>query len=130
MGVHRGGTRRELVRVAFADDDRARFFQLSHALGIRCRHVIREETRPLCREDARGIDDVLDADRHAVQRAAVVAALNLTFRLCRVLTGLVRAHGDERVELGVQGLDLPQMRVHHFARGDFFLLDLLGKLMY
>ena len=117
------------MRVAFADDDRTRFFQLPHALGIRRRDVIREETRPLRRQDARGVDDVLDADRHAVQRAAVTAALDLTFRLGRVLTGFVRAHGDERVEFRVQGLDLLQMRVYHLARGDFLAFDTPGEFM-
>ena len=117
------------MRVAFADDDGARFFQLPHAHGVRRRDVIGEEARPLRRQDARGIDDVLDADRHAVQRAAVAAALDLAFRLGRVLAGLVRAHGDERVELGVQRLDLPQMRVHHLARGDLPALDAPGEFM-
>ena len=71
------------------------------------------------RRQAGDIDDVLDADRHAVQRPARPAGRDLG------LGGLRRRHRrlavepDEDVELRVEPLDALEQRLHQLDRREF-----------
>ncbi len=63
----------ELVRRELAHDDGARAAQLLHADGVGLGDVVLEDLGMAGRGQARDVDDVLDADRHAMQRPAQAA---------------------------------------------------------
>ena len=108
----------ELVRVALADEDGARFLETAHAVRVFGRHVVPVERRPVRRANAGGVEDVLDPDRHAVERAAPASGLQLSFGAACRRTRLGRHHGDERVQRRIEAIDAREVRVGHFHRGD------------
>ena len=89
---------RELVQVGLADEDGSRVAEpgddgavvggdvsLAHARGGRRRHAAQ-------------VDDVLQRERHAVERPAVVPARELRVSLPRLRQRLIRQNGDESVD--------------------------------
>ena len=90
---------RELVKIGLADEHRA---------GLRADAAIagasRSATWPSRTRDAAvvgsaaDVEQILDRDRHAVQRAAIVPGGELAIGLARLPPRLVRHHEDERVQ--------------------------------
>jgi hypothetical protein len=61
---------RELGGDGLAEDQAARALEERDAAGVRLRPVAAVDRRVVLRRQAGGVDDVLEADRHAVQRSA------------------------------------------------------------
>ena len=77
MVVDAGGAEGELVQVRLADDHRARLAQLADDGGVFVRHVVGHDLGAGRCPDALRRAEVLDADRHAVQRPAIVPRRDL-----------------------------------------------------
>ncbi len=63
------------------------------------------------------VDDVLDADRHAVQRSADMACGDLTFRGARGIQRGVGIQTNEGVQRRVEPRDARKQRLRQFDRG-------------
>jgi hypothetical protein len=94
-----------LVEVELAEQDRAGGVESASDLGVLSRDAVGEQRARAGRADAGGVDQVLEADRHAVQRAAIVAARELVLGGARLGEREVGGDGDERVERGVEACD-------------------------
>ena len=83
-GLLTRGAERELVQVCFSDDHRAGFAQALHRNRIPFRHVTRADFgRCGCRLSS-DVDEILDRDRHSVERTAIDAAPSFVVdHLCR-----------------------------------------------
>ena len=80
----------ELMQVQLAEDDRSRLSQPRDDVCVPHRHVVGEDPRGRGRGRAGDVDHVLQRDRNAPERAALVRA----FQRVRFGQGLVRSHGD------------------------------------
>ena len=75
----------ELVQVGLADEHRAGLPQVARSTGASCvGDVALAHARRRRRRRARDVEEVLDRDRHAVQRSAVVAGGELAVGLARL----------------------------------------------
>src|SRR5688572_33409206 len=105
VGDSRRSTEREFVQVQFAEDHRPGPLQPENDLGVLLGHAILEDAAGGCRQNASGVDVVLERDRDAMEWPARPAppefSLDLTGRSERLL-----AHdGDERVDRAIVSLD-------------------------
>ena len=92
----------ELRRRRLGEDDRARVAQAFHEDVVRGgRRIALEDRRAVPRRHALHVDQVLDADRHAMQRPERIAAHDGLLGLLRVAAGVVGHHLTEAVELRV-----------------------------
>jgi hypothetical protein len=64
------------------------------------------------------VDDVLDADGHAVKRAARAAGGDLALGQSRGIEGGLRVHLDERVDSRVERGDAVEQRARTSLHGD------------
>ena len=67
----------------------------------------------------RDIDDVLDADRHAVQRSAQAARLGFRFGRLGGIHRLIGLEPDEGIEPGIEGGDAIEQRLRQRDRRQF-----------
>ena len=79
------------------------------------------------RGQARDVDDVLDADRHAVQRPADPARRDLGLGRPRRRHRRLAVEADEGVEPGIEPLDAGEQRLHQLDRRKFLGGDRLGR---
>ena len=105
----------ELGRGRFGEDDGAGLAQALHQ-QIVCgrRAVALEDRRAMARRHALDIDQVLHADRHAVQRAQNFTACDGFLGLLRVVPGLLDHDFAEAVDFRVGALGGLQHRVEIF----------------
>ena len=97
----------ELRRGRLGEDDRARVAQALHEDVVRGgRRIALEDRRAVPRRHALHVDQVLDADRHAMQRPERIAAHDGLLGFLRVAAGVVGHHLTEAVELRI-GLARP-----------------------
>ena len=108
--------RGELVSVALADQDRAGIPQPANRLGILRRDVVAEERGAMSGPHAIGVEDVLEANRNAVERAAPTAGRELGFRPARPRARLGGHDGHESVQHRIESLDAREMRLGHLHR--------------
>jgi hypothetical protein len=114
----------ELRHVGFADDDGAGGLLALHHAAIEVRNKIAVQRRSVGGADARSLVQVFHSDGNAVERPEPLA-FGQRFVRCRglrhqLLFGYVRNH---RVDLGIDAIDLLQVRLHQFTRREFFLAD-------
>jgi len=102
---------RKFLRIGFADNHRACGAQTRDDDGVFDRHTILEKRTAARRSRSCGIDDVLDCQRHAMQRSAQLASLLLGIKLHCFRKGFVLHHRNECVELRIVGRDSVQARL-------------------
>ncbi len=105
-----------LGHVGLAEDHRARRPQPLDQVGVRVGRAARQRQGPGGRRHVAGVDVVLEEDRDAVERAAGPAEPVPEIAGGRLAQGR-RAGAQHRVELGVDGLDPPQVRAGQRGRG-------------
>src|SRR5215210_2129749 len=120
----------ELVRVRLAEEDRPALLEPADDRGIRGRNVVFKEGGAHRGTHALGADQVLDADRHAVERASVLSGQDLLLRPRRLLQRILRQHGDEGVELPVDGFDALEERTHDLDRRETALSKSGAEVVY
>jgi hypothetical protein len=96
---------RPLVHVQLADDHGAGPAKPLDDVRVAVGDTIREELRPRRRANARGIEQILERDRHPAERPDVIAAPPRVLDVVRGRQRLLGRDGDERVDLGVARRD-------------------------
>ena len=71
--------------------------------------------------DALGLDQIFVGDRESVQNASKTALCGSFVEFFGALQGLLGNEGDDRVDLGIDALNLLQVRFENFSGGDLFL---------
>ena len=114
----------EFRHIRLADDNGTSVFLALNHPAVEVRNEIAMQGGTVRRADSARFVQVFHADREPVQRAEPIP-----FRE-RVVRGSGLRHQslfgnqrDNRVDLGIQAIDLLQVRLHHFARREFFLAD-------
>ena len=102
---------RELVQVGLADEHRAGLPQMGDGRRVALGDVALAHARRRGGRRAADVEQILDRDRHAVQRSAVVAGGELAVGVARLLPRLVGHDQDEGVQPRVVRLDPPQALV-------------------
>ena len=74
---------RELMRLQLAEQNRTRVQQLSRGCCICSRHIVRAHRRAARREQARRVVNIFQTEGNAVQRAAILSAMDFRFRAAR-----------------------------------------------
>ena len=113
----------ELGRVGLADDDRAGAAQAGDDQRVCRRDVVAVDRRAVGRPHARGVLEVLDGDRQAVQRPGRLVARERGVGRRGPAQAQLGVEGDDRVEQRVDRLDAGQVRLHdlhaaHLAPAD------------
>ena len=80
------------------------------------------------RADPGGVVQVLDRDRYAEERRKVAALDEAGLGLPGRGAGLIRRHGEERVELGIQRIDASEDVVDELRGADVAAADHRGLL--
>ena len=116
-----GRAERELVQVGLAQEDRTGLAKMRDRRAVARGDMPVADARRRRRRDAAHVEQVLDRDRDAVQRAAIAAGGDLTVGVLRLTARFVGRHADERVQPAVVGLDPLQtlvgdLRRRHFTR--------------
>jgi hypothetical protein len=97
--------RRRLGHVRLADDNGAGALQASDDRGVGGGHAVLHDFRAARRGHARDIDQILDADRDAVHRAAPLPAAEFGIGPLRIRQSGVAHHAQKAVEPGLEGRD-------------------------
>ncbi len=95
----------ELQQVALADQHRPGLLQAAGDGGGCGGHPVAPDTRGGGRACAGGVDQILERDRHAVQRAAVDSLEELDLGLARLLQRRPLQHRDKAIEAPIQPAD-------------------------
>src|SRR5207248_7641608 len=96
---------RHLVGRELAEEDRAGVVELAHGRGVLARGAVDEDARMTGSENAAGVVDVLESERDAVQRAAVLARRDLRLGRARLASRELEGRRDERACLAVEVFD-------------------------
>ena len=115
MGVGAGRAIGELVQVGLAEQHRAGALEALDRGGVEVRDPVGKERRAVGGGDPSGGVEVLDRDRDAVQRPAMVARHDRRLGRARRLARAVRGHPDVGVEARLEPLDPAQ---HHLGQLD------------
>src|SRR5262249_35047176 len=86
--------------------------------GIALGHVALPDLRGGGRRRAFHVEQILDGDRHAVERTAVVSGGELAIERPRLSPRLVGHHEDEGVEARLLGLDQTERVLRRLLAGD------------
>jgi hypothetical protein len=114
--IEAGAADREFVSRKFAEHDCAGAAQTRHANRVSHGNIVGQDLRMAGRRQASDIDDVFDADRHAMQGSVHAAPDNLGFRsLGRGHCG-VPVEVNEDVQLRIEPANPFQQRSHQFNR--------------
>ena len=120
-GIFRRGAHRKFVHIETPENDGTGFFQIGNDGRIVGRNKIFEHFRRAGTFLPGNGDIVFDGDGNAVERAecrsrstAGVGGVGLRERV-----GFV--HGKKRADFSVRCANAVELRLHEFARGDFFL---------
>src|SRR5439155_23124458 len=103
--VEARATKREFMGRKLAHDDRAGVAQFLDRERVGFWHMVLHDLGMAGRRDAAGLVDVLEAERDAVQRAAVFAGGDLAFGGAGLGAGAVAQEADEAVQPAVEFLD-------------------------
>src|SRR5215472_15254885 len=125
--IEAGAADREFVGREFAEHDCAGAAQTRHANRIGRGDVVAQDLRMAGRRQTHDIDDVLDADRYAVQRPARAAGDDLGFRGLRRRHGGVGVEANKDVELRIEPADPFEQRRHQLDRRNFPGDDSAGR---
>ena len=118
----------ELRRRRLADEDGAGLAQPADGHRVLGRHLVGEDQRAHRRPDALGEQQILDRERHAVERAEQVPpAITAASARRAAVARLVRGHGDERVHRRLERLDPREHGVDHRDGRDLLGADLPGE---
>ena len=115
-GVEGVGARAELGGVGLAEDDRARRLQALHHERVVVGHAVLEDLRALGRADALREREVLDRDRHAMERPERRTARERGGGPPRRLERLLRGDRAIRVQRRIHLLDPREDRARHLER--------------
>src|SRR5207237_517036 len=80
------------------------------------------------RENAAGIEEILEAERNAVQGPAIAAGLDLGFSLLRLLSREIGGDGDESIELRIDRVDALEVRFDELDRRELALANEIREL--
>jgi hypothetical protein len=116
------------MQVLFADDHRACCLESLYDFGVFGRDAIRKLPATARRPHARRIEQVLEAHRNSMQRAAPTALHDLRFGALCVRRRLFGSHGDERVQCRVQALNPFQAQGGQFLRRNLLGPNQLARL--
>ena len=94
----------KLLQVQFAEEHRPGSFQPANNLGVLRRNAILEYAARRGGSHAGRVDEVLQCNRHPVQRTFPVAPLNLPFSCARLRKCGISCYRNESVQLAVQPL--------------------------
>ena len=92
----------KFIEISFPNDDRAASAQAFHEGRVRVWNPVLQNFRAACGAHAVRVEHVFDRHRHAVQRAAIIAAAYFFIGFFRFSARLLAEHGDERVELSFE----------------------------
>ena len=107
---------REFMGRELAQQHRAGLVKLGDGGRVFGRDEVLADFRVAGGADAGGRIDVLQPERYAVQRAAIVAGHDLALGRSRLLAGLFRRRQQKGVELRVERLDAREQRIGQFDR--------------
>ena len=120
---------RKFGRVGLGEHDRAGGLQPPDDLGILGRDIIGIKRAAVSRADIRGRNDVLDADRQAVQRPQFVAAHHRLFRRARIGPRAIGDKCHDRVQRRIEALDDREVGIEHLDRAERALAHERRELM-
>src|SRR5690606_38707950 len=126
--VERGSAVREFVRLQLAEQDGARLVQLARTGSVFARDAIDADAGAARGQYAFRIVDVLQAERDAVQGAAVVAAHDLALGAPGLAAGEIGGDRDECVELRLESLDAREIGIGELERGQLARSDEARRL--
>ena len=86
------------MQIVLAEQDRARGVEPRGNGRVLGRHAVGEDTRTAGRSDPLRVDEILERDGDAVERATVPAGGDLPFGFTRLSPRHLRRHGDKRVQ--------------------------------
>jgi hypothetical protein len=95
-----------------AHDDRAGIAQARHRERVGTRHMVLHHFGMAGCRDPRGLVDVLQSDRDAVQGPTVAVGRDLGLCGARIGARLLRQHADEAVEAAVEPCDAIEPALH------------------
>src|SRR5436309_2370392 len=113
----------ELHHVQLAQHDRSRLLQPPDDGRIGLGHAVGQDLRAARGAHPRGVVEILEGDRNAVQRADGPARRQRALRGARGGQGGLVAHGDVRAERRVQRRDPLQVHAHHLDRRHLLARD-------
>ena len=105
------------MQVGFTYQNRTCFLQPPCHFGILLRNTIVKNCTGCSGTDTRGVDIVFQSDRNAVKRSAELAGELLRIEIPRLGNRLIPQNGDERIQLGVIGLDAGKAGFGELHRG-------------
>ena len=104
----------ELVQRGLADKNGSCIAQFLDHSGIVVGHEVGENLGPRSSANALRIDQIFEANRDAVQRAAIFALGNIAFGLARLLPCEIRGHSPKGVQARIELLDAGKGSVGRF----------------
>src|SRR5439155_171814 len=113
----------ELHHVQLAQHDRSRLLQPPDDGRIGLGRAVGQDLRAARGAHTRGVVEILEGDRNAVQRADGPAGRQRALRGARGGQGGLVAHGDVRAERRVQRRDPLQVHAHHLDRRHLLARD-------
>ena len=103
-------------------------FEPRHRLGVVVGNEARERLRAALGCKAGGIEDVLDSDRHAVERAAKAPLARFAVELCGGAARPRTIDRSPRLDHAVEQIDARKRRVDQLDRRELALADKAGRL--
>jgi hypothetical protein len=110
-----------------ADEDGAGFAQPADRHRVLGRHLVGEDHRAHRRPEPLGEQQILDRERHTVERADRSARHQRRLGPAGAFPGLVRGHRDEGVHDRLERLDPPENGVDDLDGRDGLRADLPGE---
>jgi hypothetical protein len=109
---------RAFGQLQLAEQHRARLAQLAHDRRIECRHEVAVQRHPGRGDDAFGVAEVLDRDRHAVQLRQDLAPADHLLGAARLRQRELGGHAGIRLQCRVEALDPAQQVLGQLDRRD------------
>src|SRR5262249_11041551 len=125
--IEAGAAQREFMRRELPHDDRAGVAQFLDGERVGLWHVVLHDLRVAGRRDPGGFVDVLEAERDAVQGAAVFTGVDLALGGAGFDARAVGEDANEAVQFAVELLDARETAVDEFDGREFALLDQLRR---
>ena len=122
------GGHRSFGQVQLAEEHRSRPAEPRHDGRVVVGHEVRQDRGGAHRPDAARVAQVLDRDRHAVQRPAVVPGADLAVRSGGGRARLVGHHRRVAPEAPVDGRNAVEQGLGELRRRDLAALDPAGRL--
>ena len=126
--VHRRDAPRELVRLRLADEDRSSVARPANGFGIAFRDVRVEHGRAVRGADAGGVEQVLDAERDALEQTGAPTRPP-SLGGSGLLSRSFEAEGREPADGSVDRVDAGGHGIEHLDRGQAPRRELLQELL-